>query len=163
MASMHAQLCPADLYERPDPSTHTTPLVAEYDYSLHPDYLSNNSPRELPFNGQLPYRHSCAHKETNSGSDRLFRPHTNMKFWYHDESDEHPTASHDGTGEYLTLQDLNQVGVLGYEQQSMAQVDEIAKERGYVARDEVGTSAATATTSASTAVAAVGQVDGLFC
>ena len=60
-----------------------------------------------------------------------------MKVWYHDESDEHCTAAHNSTGEFLTLEELKKVGVLGYVGQSMEQVDAIAKERGYVARDEV--------------------------
>lgn len=61
----------------------------------------------------------------------------NMKVYYHDESDEHPTATHDSTHEYLSLDQLGEIGVLGFPGQSMDQVDGIANERGYVARDEV--------------------------
>lgn len=64
-----------------------------------------------------------------------------MKVWLHDESSEHPTATHDSTHEYLPVSALGEVGVLGYVGQSMEQVDAIAEKRGYVARDEVGDSA----------------------
>lgn len=60
-----------------------------------------------------------------------------MRIYYHDESDAHPTATHDSTGEYLGLDELKHIGVLGYTGQSIEQVDGIAQERGYVARDEV--------------------------
>lgn len=60
-----------------------------------------------------------------------------MKVWLHDESDEHPTATHDSTHEYIDVKELQRVGVLGFVGQSMQQVDAIAEERGYVARDEV--------------------------
>jgi 1,2-dihydroxy-3-keto-5-methylthiopentene dioxygenase len=64
-----------------------------------------------------------------------------MKVYYHDESNEHPTAAHDTTGEYLGLEDLKQIGVLGFSGFNLDQVNAIAKERGYVARDEVHISA----------------------
>lgn len=60
-----------------------------------------------------------------------------MRAYYHDESDEHPTARHDSTGEYLDVEALKQVGVLAFVNQSLDTVDAIAKQRGYVARDEV--------------------------
>ena len=60
-----------------------------------------------------------------------------MRIYYHDESDAHPTAAHDSTGEYLGLDELKRIGVLGYTGQDIEQVDAIATERGYVARDEV--------------------------
>ena len=60
-----------------------------------------------------------------------------MRIYYHDESDAHPTATHDSTGEYLGLDELKRIGVLGYTGQGIEQVDAIAQERGYVARDEV--------------------------
>lgn len=60
-----------------------------------------------------------------------------MRVYYHDESDAHPTAAHDSTGEYLGLDELRRIGVLGYTGQGIEQVDAIAHERGYVARDEV--------------------------
>lgn len=62
-----------------------------------------------------------------------------MKVWLHDESSEHPTAAHDSTHEYLDVARLAEVGVLGFVGQSMQEVDAIASERGYVARDEVRT------------------------
>ncbi|KAM5539327.1 hypothetical protein V8D89_007018 [Ganoderma adspersum] len=60
-----------------------------------------------------------------------------MRAYYHDESDEHPTARHDSTGEYLDVEALKQVGVLAFVNQNADTVDAIAKERGYVARDEI--------------------------
>lgn len=60
-----------------------------------------------------------------------------MKVYYHDESDAHPTAAHDSTGEYLEVTDLERVGVLGLVGQSMDQINKLAKDRGYSARDEV--------------------------
>ncbi|KAL7009923.1 1,2-dihydroxy-3-keto-5-methylthiopentene dioxygenase [Cystobasidiomycetes sp. EMM_F5] len=60
-----------------------------------------------------------------------------MKVYYHDESSEHPTATHDSTGEYLSLDDLAHIGVLGFTGQDLSQVDAIAEQRGYVARDEI--------------------------
>lgn len=60
-----------------------------------------------------------------------------MKVWLHDESDAHPTAPHD-SGEHLSLEELAKVGVLGFVNQSLDDVNKIASERGYVARDEVG-------------------------
>lgn len=59
-----------------------------------------------------------------------------MKVWIHDESDAHPTAPHD-SGEHLSLEELSKVGVLGFVNQSLDDVNRIANERGYVARDEV--------------------------
>ena len=59
-----------------------------------------------------------------------------MKVWIHDESDAHPTAPHD-SGEHLSLEELAKVGVLGFINQSLDDVNKIADERGYVARDEV--------------------------
>ena len=60
-----------------------------------------------------------------------------MRAYYHDESNEHPTARHDSTGEYLDVEALKQVGVLAFVNQNPDTVDAIAKQRGYVARDEV--------------------------
>ncbi len=60
-----------------------------------------------------------------------------MRAYYHDESDADPTARHDSTGEFLDIEALKQVGVLAFVNQSPDTVDAIAKERGYVARDEV--------------------------
>ena len=60
-----------------------------------------------------------------------------MRAYYHDESDEHPTAPHDSTGEYIDLNALKEVGVLAFVNQDLESVDAIALERGYVARDEV--------------------------
>ncbi|TBU37466.1 Acireductone dioxygenase [Dichomitus squalens] len=60
-----------------------------------------------------------------------------MRAYYHDESNEHPTARHDSTGEYLDLNALKEVGVLAFVNQSLENVDAIALERGYVARDEI--------------------------
>nr|VWO96374.1 Elongator complex protein 3 (EC [Ganoderma boninense] len=60
-----------------------------------------------------------------------------MRAYYHDESDEHPTAPHDSTGEYLDVEALKQVGVLAFLNQNPDTVDAIAKERGYVSRDEI--------------------------
>ena len=62
-----------------------------------------------------------------------------MKVYYHDETEAHPTAAHDTTGEHLQVQDLKRIGVLGYVGLSMEDVDKIAADRGYVARDEVST------------------------
>jgi len=60
-----------------------------------------------------------------------------MKVYYHDESEAHPTADHDSTHEYLDLEALKAIHVLGFVNQSMEEVDKLAEERGYVARDEI--------------------------
>lgn len=60
-----------------------------------------------------------------------------MKVWLHDESDAHPTAPHDSTNEPVSLDELKTIGVLGFVNQSLDDVNKIASDRGYVARDEV--------------------------
>lgn len=91
------------------------------------------------------YPHPHPHSHTTVSHLRR-RPHPltprlatpAMKVYYHDESDEHPTADHDSTKEYLDLDALKAIHVLGFVNQCMEDVDKLAEERGYVARDEVG-------------------------
>lgn len=65
-----------------------------------------------------------------------------MKVYYHDNQDtEDKQLPHD-TGKEVSIQDLENLGILAFHFDSVSQVDEIATTRGYVSRDEVNISPA---------------------
>lgn len=58
-----------------------------------------------------------------------------MKFYYHDNLDTDQRLPHEG--EPATNPDLEELGVFACNIQDQAEVDRIAKEKGYKNRDEV--------------------------
>lgn len=59
-----------------------------------------------------------------------------MKAYYHDNSSEDQREDHFGGGE-ISAEDLKKIGVLAYNFTDIADVDALAEQRGYVARDTI--------------------------